>query len=66
MSFLNLSHHSTSSRGDLSISRASNVYVIIVDGAFRFTDDISAEDFMELLSRRISDLERDVTSYDET
>ena len=36
-----------------------------IEGSFRFSDELGADDFMELMSRRIVELEREVAEYDE-
>ncbi len=59
MSFLNMSHSFSAGKGDIALGKA-------IEGSFRFSDELGPEDFMELLSRRIVDLEREVAEYDET
>lgn len=37
-----------------------------VENSFRFSDELGADDFMELLSKRVSELEHEVADYDES
>lgn len=64
MSFLNASQSFFNNGGDLFLGQACNLLIIEVESSFRFTDEMGPEDFMELLKRRLDDLEKEVDNYD--
>jgi hypothetical protein len=64
MSFLNASQSFFNNGGDMFLGQACRLAFTKVEGSFRFSDEMGPEDFMELMGRRLEELEREVDSYD--
>lgn len=64
MSFLNASHSFFNNGGDIFLGQACKLGVKEVEGSFRFSDELGPEDFMEVLGRRLEELEREVACYE--